>query len=200
MSDFDALHRLGLKLKFAYSIVGLIVGLACILVGLLLGVYGVAGHTSWTASVLGLSTNLSDAAPGVMVFVVGIFMVFLTRFRVKDAIARHVAPVQAPSERVMSALERREDGDTKSEPVIMSASRHRGGGDTTSFTRTIAYEAQHRQVLLDAERRHMKRLLEDQLRQAKPQPEIAPNPCGKDSETVQKSLSRKRNSCSSCRL
>src|SRR4051794_26822687 len=78
MSDFDELHRLGLKLKFAYSIVGLIVGLACILVGLLLGVYGVAGHTSWTASVLGLSTNLSDAAPGVVVFVVGIFVVFLT--------------------------------------------------------------------------------------------------------------------------
>jgi hypothetical protein len=67
MSDQSDIHRLGLKLKFAYSIVGLVLGLACILVGMILGLAGVTGHTGWTASLLGLSTNLNDAGPGVVV-------------------------------------------------------------------------------------------------------------------------------------
>ena len=67
----DDLHRLGLMLKFIYSIVGLLLGLACVIVGLVLGLYGVVGHTTLAASVLGLSTNVTDAAPGVVVFVVG---------------------------------------------------------------------------------------------------------------------------------
>src|SRR4051812_6529348 len=76
------LHKLGLKLKFAYSLVGLMLGLGCIIAGVVLGLNGVVGHTNWTASVFGLSTDLNDAAPGVIVFVVGIFMVFITRFKV----------------------------------------------------------------------------------------------------------------------
>ncbi len=90
----DDLHRLGLKLKFVYSLSGLILSLACILAGALLGLSDVVGHTSFTASLLGLSTQLTGwsgfecrarpirAAPRVIVFVVGIFMVFITRFRV----------------------------------------------------------------------------------------------------------------------
>lgn len=77
-----ALHRLGMKLKFAYSVCGLLLGLVCILTGLALGLAGVAGHTNFTASLLGLNTQLTDAAPGVVVFVVGIFMVFISRFKV----------------------------------------------------------------------------------------------------------------------
>jgi hypothetical protein len=60
---------------------GLILGLVCIFVGLALGLSGVVGNTSWTASLLGLSTSLTDATPGVIVFVVGIFMVLITRFK-----------------------------------------------------------------------------------------------------------------------
>ena len=77
-------HRLGLKLKFAYSIVGLILGLSCIFTGLTVGLFGVVGHTSLTASLFGLTTNLNDAAPGVVVFIVGIFMVLITRFKVSE--------------------------------------------------------------------------------------------------------------------
>jgi hypothetical protein len=58
--------------------------LACIIVGAILSLAGAVGHTSWTASALGLSTSLNDAAPGVIVFVVGIFMVLITRFRVRE--------------------------------------------------------------------------------------------------------------------
>jgi hypothetical protein len=85
MTDDNDLHRLGLKLKFAYSIVGLVVGLICIIVGMVLGLAGVSGHTNWTADLLGLSTNLNDAAPGVIVFIVGIFVTLITRFRVKHS-------------------------------------------------------------------------------------------------------------------
>jgi hypothetical protein len=77
-------HRLGLKLKFVYSIVGLFLGLACILAGVVLGLAGVVGHTSWAASLMGLSTNLTDATPGVVVFVVGVFIVLITRFSVRE--------------------------------------------------------------------------------------------------------------------
>jgi hypothetical protein len=79
----NELTKLALKLKFIYSMTGLFLGLACILSGVVLGLNGVFGKTSWTASLLGLSTSLTDATPGVIVFVVGIFMVLITRFRFK---------------------------------------------------------------------------------------------------------------------
>jgi hypothetical protein len=78
--DFE-LRRQAMRYKFIYSMTGLFLGLACILAGLALGLAGAIGHTLWTASLLGLSTNLTDATPGVIVFVVGIFMVLMTRFR-----------------------------------------------------------------------------------------------------------------------
>lgn len=84
MTGQDDLHRLGLKLKFAYSIVGLLLGLACIVAGVILGLGGVAGHTTWTASLFGFSTKINDATPGVIIFVVGIFFVLITRFKVRD--------------------------------------------------------------------------------------------------------------------
>lgn len=71
-------------LKAVYSIIGLLLGFACIVVGLVLSLNGVSGHTSWTAEALGLSTTLNDAAPGVIVFVVGAVMVWITRFKVKE--------------------------------------------------------------------------------------------------------------------
>ncbi len=107
----------------AYSIVGLVMGLACILAGLLLGLYGVTGHTSWTASVLGVSTNPSDAAPGVVVFVVGIFIVFLTRFKVRETV---VSPVQAAIERDLKRM---------------------GGGDTDRISRSISYGPEFHHVV-----------------------------------------------------
>lgn len=87
MTDFDPeIHRLGMKLKFVYSLVGLLVGVSCIFAGVILGLAGVVGHTSWTASALGFSTNMTDATPGVIVFVVGIFFVLITRFKIKHVV------------------------------------------------------------------------------------------------------------------
>lgn len=72
-----------IKGEYAYGMLGLLLGLASIIGGIILGLNGVAGSTSWTASVLGLKSQVNDAAPGVVLFIVGVFMVYITKPRVK---------------------------------------------------------------------------------------------------------------------
>lgn len=71
------------KQEYQYGKLGLILGLATIIGGIILGLNGVAGSTSWTAKLLGLESKINDAAPGVVLFVVGIFFVYITKPRVK---------------------------------------------------------------------------------------------------------------------
>jgi len=70
-------------LQFIYSLLGLVLGLACVAGGMLLFLYGIAGKTSWVAKVIGLESTITDAAPGAILFVVGLFFVLITRFSVK---------------------------------------------------------------------------------------------------------------------
>ncbi len=65
--------------EYAYARLGLLLGLVCILGGLILFLRGVSGSTAWTAAVLGLESTLSDAGPGAVLFVVGMIVVFVTR-------------------------------------------------------------------------------------------------------------------------
>jgi hypothetical protein len=76
-----AFVELALKFRFAFAIVGLALGLVCIVGGIILTLSGAVGHTTWTTSILGFSSKLNDAAPGVLLFVVGIAVIFLTRMR-----------------------------------------------------------------------------------------------------------------------
>ena len=70
-------------LQLIYSVGGLILGLACIIGGIILFLRGVTGSTSWTARFIGAESSITDAAPGAILFIVGLFMVFVTRFNVK---------------------------------------------------------------------------------------------------------------------
>jgi hypothetical protein len=70
------------KLQLIYSLFGLVLGLACVLGGMVLCLNGVAGSTSWTAQLVGAESKISDATPGVVLFVVGLFVVWVTRFSV----------------------------------------------------------------------------------------------------------------------
>jgi hypothetical protein len=70
------------KGEYQYGKLGLILGVLAILGGVILGLNGVAGHTSWTAKVLGLESNVNDAAPGVILFVTGVFFVLITKPKV----------------------------------------------------------------------------------------------------------------------
>ena len=66
-----------------YSIAGLVLGLAFALLGVVLLLHGVAGTAGWVVQVLGLKSSLSDAAPGVVLAVIGVVVVFVTRFDIR---------------------------------------------------------------------------------------------------------------------
>ncbi|KRB26322.1 hypothetical protein ASE05_10485 [Mesorhizobium sp. Root172] len=93
MEDFN---KAGLRYKFFYSVFGLVLGLACIISGSLLGLYGVSGHTTMVAQFLGLNTQLNDAPPGVVIAVVGVFMVVATRFKVRVKDIQEFGPAFPP--------------------------------------------------------------------------------------------------------
>ena len=96
-SDGDALYELEVPhtcdgadsygrfawLQFIYSMAGLVVGLVCLGGGIVLFLNGIAGETSWTAKVIGLESDISDAAPGSLLFIAGVFIIFITRFSIK---------------------------------------------------------------------------------------------------------------------
>jgi hypothetical protein len=82
--DPETVRRLALY-QLIYSICGLVLGLACVLAGTLLFFHGVGGSTSWTAKILGTESKLSDAAPGAVLFIVGMFIVLITKFNVTIA-------------------------------------------------------------------------------------------------------------------
>src|SRR5438094_4610948 len=70
-------------LQLIYSLAGLVFGLACIVGGIVLFSHGVSGSSSWVGEFIGVQTKLSDAAPGTVLFVVGLVVVWLTRFAVR---------------------------------------------------------------------------------------------------------------------
>jgi hypothetical protein len=72
-----------IRWEYIYGMLGLVLGLVSIVGGSILGLHGVAGSTSWTASVLGLKSQINDAAPGVVLFIVGIFLVWITKPKIK---------------------------------------------------------------------------------------------------------------------
>ena len=69
--------------QLVYSLAGLTVGLVCTIGGIVLFLFGVVGESSWTATILGAESELSDAAPGALLFVVGLFIVLVTRYTFK---------------------------------------------------------------------------------------------------------------------
>ncbi len=69
--------------QLVYSMSGLMVGLVCMSFGTAMFFHGVYGSTSWVARVLGFDSTLSDAPPGAVLFVAGLLVIFVTRFKVK---------------------------------------------------------------------------------------------------------------------
>ena len=105
-------------LQLIYSLAGLLLGLACIIGGILLFFHGVAGSSSWVGEVIGLKSKLSDAAPGTVLFVVGLAVVWLTRFAVRVR-----QPIEIDLRERALASERREHSERRE-----LAGRHRKAG------------------------------------------------------------------------
>jgi hypothetical protein len=71
------------RFQLSYSRWGLGVALVCIIGGIILALLGVTGSVSWTAKAFGVQSKLSDAAPGVVLFLVGLFIIWATRFSIE---------------------------------------------------------------------------------------------------------------------
>ena len=97
-------------LQLIYSLAGLVFGLACVVGGILLFFHGVVGSSSWVGQFIGVQSKLSDAAPGTVLFVVGLAVVWLTRFsvRVRQPIEIDLRnPRQSPERHAMAERRRR---------------------------------------------------------------------------------------------
>jgi hypothetical protein len=68
--------------QFVYSLAGLGLGLVCIVGGFILFIMGISGSINWVVKAEGFSSQLVNAAPGAVLFVVGVLVAWLTRFDV----------------------------------------------------------------------------------------------------------------------
>ena len=107
-------------LQLIYSLAGLVFGLACIVGGILLFFHGVTGSSSWVGEFIGVQSKLSDAAPGTVLFVVGLAVVWLTRFAVRVR-----QPIDVELRARVEAAERR--GTERRETERHDTARHNGG-------------------------------------------------------------------------
>lgn len=80
----DVLIKAISRHQLIYAMLGLALGLVCIIGGIALFLAGVTGAMSWTAAFLGASSELYDAAPGAVLFIVGLFIVFVTRYKLQS--------------------------------------------------------------------------------------------------------------------
>jgi len=69
--------------QLIYSLAGLVLGLVCIIGGIVLFFNNITGSTSWVAKIIGLNSSVTNAAPGAVLFIVGLFIVYITKFDVK---------------------------------------------------------------------------------------------------------------------
>jgi hypothetical protein len=76
--------KLAVICHLIYSLTGLVAGLVIALGGVILFLYGIAGNTRWAISMLAIDSELSDAAPGTILFVVGLLVVCATRFDIRS--------------------------------------------------------------------------------------------------------------------
>ena len=72
-----------LKAEEKKTTIGLIIGLICIVAGIILILLGVDGSIDWTLKGMGLESNLAKASPGVVLAVIGLIIIWVTRFSFK---------------------------------------------------------------------------------------------------------------------
>lgn len=80
--DSDAMLQRDLaRFQFYYSIAGLILGLLCMIGGIALFILGVTGAADWYTNIWGAESRISQAAPGAILFIIGLFVVLFTRYK-----------------------------------------------------------------------------------------------------------------------
>ena len=71
------------KYQLFYSTIGLFLGLICIIGGVYLFIQGASGEMNWSLKLLGNESSIINAAPGAILFIVGLFLVLITKFKFK---------------------------------------------------------------------------------------------------------------------
>jgi hypothetical protein len=71
------------RFQFMYSLIGMILGVICMIGGIVLCLASVGGATDWSIKILQFNSKLAKAAPGVMLFVAGVVITYVTSFRVR---------------------------------------------------------------------------------------------------------------------
>ena|SRR5271157_1961610 len=61
---------------------GLIAGLICVFLGVILCIIGVTGFINWNFAFGGINSSLTNAAPGVLLMIIGLFIIVVTNHRV----------------------------------------------------------------------------------------------------------------------
>lgn len=69
--------------QMIYSMTGLLIGLFCLISGMILFINGSLGTSSITAKIVGSEININDTAPGGILFAVGLLIVLITKFTIK---------------------------------------------------------------------------------------------------------------------
>jgi hypothetical protein len=60
------------------AIIGLSVGLVCILLGFVLSIIGITGFINWSFSFWGINSSITNAAPGVILMIIGLVIIMVT--------------------------------------------------------------------------------------------------------------------------
>jgi len=84
--------KIAIAYQFLYSVLGLVTGLACELMGTILFIGGITGTGHWTATLFGI--QITDAAPGVVLFIMGVAAWQFTKFDISvEAVPADPTPV-----------------------------------------------------------------------------------------------------------
>lgn len=80
---FAALVEQAIKQEGRKSMAGILLGGFTMLGGVVLFAMGTAGSVTWTASTAGVRSDVSNAAPGAILFIVGLGIIWGTTQRIK---------------------------------------------------------------------------------------------------------------------
>ena len=69
-----------IKYQFIYSVCGLVIAFLTVVLGMVLVFHGIGNGNEWSAEFFGIKIN--DAAPGLVLFVIGLAMAQFTKFDV----------------------------------------------------------------------------------------------------------------------
>ena len=73
-----------LKFEYITVLISLLGGLSCIIAGVVLTILGFSGSIDWIIEVSGFTSRLINACPGIILIIVGAFLIYKSRINVKS--------------------------------------------------------------------------------------------------------------------